>query len=37
MLLEDVEGKAIIWAHYQYDINAIIKAVIKKIWRRIYC
>ena len=29
-VLEDVEGKAIIWAHYQYDINAIIKAVIKK-------
>ena len=29
-VLEDVEGKAIIWAHYQYDINAIIKAVVKK-------
>ena len=29
-VLEDVEGKAIIWAHYQYDINAIIKAVVAK-------
>ena len=29
-VLEDVEGKAIIWAHYQYDINAIIKSVVKK-------
>jgi len=26
-ILEDVEGKAIIWAHYQYDITNIIKAV----------
>ena len=29
-ILEDVEGKAIIWAHYQYDINVIIKAIVKK-------
>ena len=29
-VLEDVEGKAIIWAHYQYDINQIIKAVVAK-------
>jgi SNF2 family DNA or RNA helicase len=29
-VLEDVEGKAIIWAHYQWDINAIIKAVVAK-------
>ena len=29
-VLEDVEGKAIIWAHYQYDITQIIKAVSKK-------
>jgi SNF2 family DNA or RNA helicase len=29
-VLEDVEGKAIIWAHYQYDINKIIKAVVEK-------
>jgi len=29
-VLEDVEGKAIIWAHYQWDINAIIKAVVKR-------
>ena len=29
-VLEDVKGKAIIWAHYQWDINAIIKAVVKR-------
>jgi SNF2 family DNA or RNA helicase len=29
-VLEETEGKAIIWAHYQYDITEIIKAVIKK-------
>ena len=29
-VLEEMEGKAIIWAHYQYDITAIIKAVVKK-------
>jgi len=29
-VLEEMEGKAIIWAHYQYDITAIIQAVTKK-------
>ena len=29
-VLEETEGKAIIWAHYQYDITAIINAVVKK-------
>ncbi|OUW93011.1 MAG: hypothetical protein CBD88_07740 [Flavobacteriales bacterium TMED228] len=29
-VLEETEGKAIIWAHYQYDITEIIKAVTKK-------
>jgi SNF2 family DNA or RNA helicase len=29
-VLEETEGKAIIWAHYQYDITAIIDAVTKK-------
>ena len=29
-VLEETEGKAIIWAHYQYDITAIINAVSKK-------
>ena len=29
-VLEETEGKAIIWAHYQYDINKIIKAVVEK-------
>ena len=28
-VLEEIEGKAIIWAHYQYDITEIIKEVIK--------
>ena len=28
-VLEEVEGKAIIWAHYQYDITNIIKEVTK--------
>ena len=29
-VLEEVEGKTIIWAHYQYDINAITKAITKE-------
>ena len=29
-VLEETEGKAIIWAHYQYDMTAIIKAVTEK-------
>jgi len=29
-VLEETEGKAIIWAHYQYDITEIIKHVVKK-------
>ena len=28
-VLEEIEGKAIIWAHYQYDITTIIKEVTK--------
>jgi len=28
-VLEETEGKAIIWAHYQYDITSIIKEVVK--------
>ena len=28
-ILEDVDGKAIIWAHYQYDIKNIIKEIEK--------
>ncbi len=30
-VLEETEGKAIIWAHYQYDIKAIIEE-IKKVY-----
>ena len=29
-VLAETEGKAIIWAHYQYDIHAIIKAITKE-------
>jgi len=29
-VLDETEGKAIIWAHYQYDITEIIKAVVKE-------
>ena len=29
-LLEEVEGKAIIWAHYQYDVQTIIEAIKKE-------
>ena len=28
-ILEETEGKAIIWAHYQYDITNIIKEIVK--------
>ena len=28
-VLEETEGKAIIWAHYQYDITTIIKEIVK--------
>ena len=29
-ILEEVEGKVIIWAHYQYDIELIFKAIEKE-------
>jgi SNF2 family DNA or RNA helicase len=29
-ILEEVEGKAVIWAHYRYDIQAIVKSISKK-------
>jgi SNF2 family DNA or RNA helicase len=29
-VLEEIEGKAVIWAHYRYDIEVIVKALIKK-------
>ena len=29
-LLEEVEGKAIIWAHYQYDVQTILDAIKKE-------
>ena len=29
-VLEEIEGKAVIWAHYRYDIEIIVNAIIKK-------
>jgi len=29
-ILEETEGKAIIWAHYQWDIKDIIKEIVKR-------
>ncbi len=29
-VLEEVEGKAVIWAHYRYDIEKIVEAIIKQ-------
>jgi SNF2 family DNA or RNA helicase len=29
-ILEEVEGKAVIWAHYRYDIQKIVEAISKK-------
>ena len=29
-VLEEVEGKAVIWAHYRYDIQSIVETVSKK-------
>ena len=34
-ILEEVEGKAVIWAHYRYDIDKIVDSYIKKIWETI--
>ena len=35
-ILREVENKAIIWAHYRYDIHAIIKAVEKEFGKDSY-
>ena len=29
-LLDEVEGKAVIWAHYQYDVQTILEAIRKE-------
>jgi len=29
-ILSEMEGKAIIWAHYQWDIKDIIKEIVKE-------
>ena len=29
-IIEEVEGKAIIWAHYQHDVKTIVKAIEKE-------
>jgi hypothetical protein len=26
-IVEEVEGKAVIWAHYRYDIKSIVNAL----------
>ena len=36
-LLEEVEGKVIIWANYVYDINRIVKAISLKYGDDTYC
>jgi len=35
-ILREVENKAVIWAHYRYDIHAIIKAVEKEFGKDSY-
>ena len=32
-VLDEVEGKVIIWAHYQHDIKTIVKALLKNMVR----
>ena len=34
-ILDEVEGKSIIWAHWQKDIQIIKEALIKKIWSKV--
>ena len=29
-VLEELEGKAVIWAHYQFDVQTIVKAITEK-------
>ena len=29
-VLEELEGKAVIWAHYQFDVKTIVKAITEK-------
>ena len=44
-LIEDIDGKVIIWANYVHDIQNIIKAISHekdeegnlKVWKRLYC
>ena len=31
-VLEEVEGKAIIWAHYQHDVMNIFKLLEEEVW-----
>ena len=35
-LLDEVEGKVIIWANYVMILEHIVKAVSKEVWRRLY-
>ena len=29
-VLDEIEGKVVIWAHFQYDITSIIKAIVEE-------
>jgi len=35
-ILEEVENKAVIWAHYRHDINAIVNAIEKNFGKESY-
>ena len=35
-ILEETEGKAIIWANYQRDVAQIIEHIREEVWQRIY-
>ena len=36
-ILEETEGKAIIWANYQRDVNQIIQAIVKEYGEESVC
>ena len=31
-LLDEVHGKVVIWAHYQYDVETIVERIKKRAW-----
>ena len=34
-VLEELEGKAVIWAHYQFDVQTIVKAITEKYGKQV--